>query len=134
MHEVFLAKYGSYIELAKMALKSPKRRPNKLESKVATLLGDEWEYVGDGRVEIGGLFPDFVHKTKRQVLEVMRCYFHSCPEHFSNVKRPRSASLSYKESVYKTNGYDVIFVWEHDIKAGKFAFTGPEVHVQKRPR
>jgi len=116
MHEAFLAKYGSYTELTKMALKSPKRKPNKLELKVAKLLGDEWEYVGDGRVEIGGLIPDFVHKTKRQVLEVMGCYFHSCPEHFPNVKRPRSASPAYKESIYKTNGYEVIFIWEHDIK------------------
>jgi len=55
----------------------------------------------------------------------MGCYFHSCLEHFPNVKRPRSASPSYKESVYKTNGYEVIFIWEHDIKGkgGKLAFV-----------
>src|SRR5438132_13211204 len=41
MHKAFLAKYGSYIELAKMALRSPKRKPNKLELKVAKLLGEE---------------------------------------------------------------------------------------------
>lgn len=123
MRKVFLKKYGSFTELTKMALKSSKRKPNKLELKVAKLLGDEWEYVGDGRVEIGGLIPDFVHKTKRQVLEVMGCYFHSCPEHFPEVKRPRSASPAYKESVYKGNGYEVIFIWEHDIKAGKIAFA-----------
>ncbi len=78
MNKAFLAKYGSYTELTKMA-KSPKRKPNRFELKVAKLLGDEWKYVGDGRVEIGGLIPDFIHKTKRQVLEVLGCYFHSCP-------------------------------------------------------
>lgn len=119
MHKAFLAKYGSYTELAKMALRSPRRKPNKLELKVAKLLGEEWEFVGNGRLEIGGLFPDFVHKTRRQVLEVLGCYFHSCPEHFPQVKRPRSAFPAYKESVYKKNGYEVVLLWEHDIKKGR---------------
>jgi G:T-mismatch repair DNA endonuclease (very short patch repair protein) len=124
MNKAFLAKYGSYTELTKMALKSPGRKnPNKLELKAAKMLGEEWEYVGDGRLEIGGLIPDFVHKTKPQVLEVLGCYFHSCPIHFSEVKRPRSASPSYKQSVFKRNGYEVIFIWEHDIKQkGALAF------------
>jgi hypothetical protein len=71
MRKAFLAIYGSYIELTKMALRSPKRKPNQLELEVAKLLGEEWGYVGDGRLEIGGLIPDFVHKTKRKVLEVL---------------------------------------------------------------
>ncbi len=52
-------------------------------------------------------------------------YFHSCPAHFPEVKRPRSASPAYKESVYKRNGYEVIFIWEHDIegKGRKLAFA-----------
>ena len=58
-----------------------------------------------------------------QVLEVLGCYFHSCPAHFPEVKRPRSASPAYKESVYKRNGYEVIFIWEHDIKPRKLAFA-----------
>jgi len=125
MHEAFLKKYGSFLELAKMGMRVPKRKPSSLELKVAKSLGSEWVYVGDGKLTIGGLVPDFVHKTKRKVLEVLGCYFHSCPAHFPEVKRPRSASPAYKESVYKQNGYEVIFVWEHDMKgkARKLAFA-----------
>ena len=71
---------------------------------------------------IGGLIPDFVHKKRKVVLEVMGCYFHSCPTHFPNVRMERTASTSYRESVYKKNGYKVIFLWEHDIRRRKLAF------------
>jgi len=70
MHDAFLRKYGSFLELAKMGMKAPKRKPSKLELEVARNLGDEWEYVGDGKLTIGGLVPDFIHKTRKEVLEV----------------------------------------------------------------
>ncbi len=35
MHRAFLEKYGSFVELAKMGLRTPKRKPNKLEIEVA---------------------------------------------------------------------------------------------------
>jgi G:T-mismatch repair DNA endonuclease (very short patch repair protein) len=122
MHEAFLAKYGSFLELAKMGLKAPKRRPNKLELEVAKFLGDEWKYVGKGELVVGGLIPDFVHRAKREVLEVLGCYFHGCPQHFPDVRMERTASTGYKESIYKKHGYEVTFLWEHDIKRRKIAF------------
>jgi len=122
MHEAFLAKHGSFLELAKMGLKAPRRKPNKLELKVAKMLGDEWQYVGRGDFVIGGLIPDFIHKSGKEVLEVLGCYFHSCPEHFPHVRRERTASPSYRESVYNKYGYKVTFLWEHDLKARKLAF------------
>ncbi len=121
MRDAFLAKYGSFVELAKMGLKAPKRKPNKLELEAAKLLGEEWQYVGQGSLEIGGLIPDFVHKTRKHVLEVLGCYFHSCPTHFPNVQMERTASISYREEVYKKHGYEVTFIWEHDIKRRKIA-------------
>lgn len=122
MHEAFLAKYGSFVELAKMGLRAPRREPNKLELEVAKMLGEDWKYVGNGSLVIGGLIPDFVHRTRKVVLEVLGCYFHSCPVHFPNVRMERTASISYRESVYKKNGYEVRFLWEHDVKPRKLAF------------
>ena len=122
MQEAFLKKYGSFLELAKMGLKAPRRKPNKLEIETAKLLGEDWQYVGQGELVIGGLIPDFVHKKRKVVLEVMGCYFHGCPTHFPNVRMGRTASTGYKESVYKKNGYNVIFLWEHDIRRRKLAF------------
>lgn len=121
MRDAFLEKYGSFLELAKMGMKAPKRKPNKLEMEVAKTLGDEWEYVGNGKLVIGGLIPDFIHRTKKEVLEVLGCYYHSCREHFPNVRMWRTTSPKFRESVYKKNGYAVIFLWEHDVKR-KLAF------------
>ncbi len=135
MHEAFLAKYGSFVELVKMGLKAPKRKPNRLELEVASMLGQEWEYVGKGDLVIGGLIPDFVHKTRKEVLEVLGCYFHACPEHFPNVRMSRTALPSYRESVYKKNGYEVNFIWEHQVRPKRLAFKDagvrdPSVYVE----
>lgn len=116
MHEAFLAKYGSFGELAKMGLRAPKRKPNKLEQRVAKILGDGWRYYGQGDLVIGGLIPDFVRKDRKEVLEVLGCYFHACPLHFPDVKLARTASVAHRREVYERNGYDVIFVWEHEVK------------------
>jgi G:T-mismatch repair DNA endonuclease (very short patch repair protein) len=99
-----------------MGMRAPKRKPSKLEIKVGKMLGDEWEFVGDGKVEIGGLVPDFVHKTKREVLEVLGCYYHSCPVHFPNIPLRYKGSPAFREAVFKASGYQVRFIWEHDVK------------------
>ena len=124
MHKAFLQKYGSFSELAKMGMRAPKRKPSKLELKVAKDLGDEWEYVGDGKITIGGLVPDFVHRTRKEIVEVLGCYYHACPIHFPNAPMGPKSSPSFRESVYHSNGYSVEFLWEHDIKEQrKLAFA-----------
>ena len=105
MREAFLAKYGSFVELTKMGLRAPKRKPNKLELAVAEILGNEWQCVGKGDLVIGGLIPDFAHKERKEVIEVLRCYFHACPKHHPNVQIERNATPSYRERVYTKNGY-----------------------------
>ncbi len=116
MHDAFLKKYGSFLELAKMGMKAPKRKPSKLELEVAKSLGDEWEYVGDGKMAIGGLIPDFVHRTRKEILEVLGCYYHTCPIHYPNAPMRPKALPSFRESVYRAYGYKVDFLWEHEIK------------------
>ncbi|MGH9919972.1 MAG: hypothetical protein ACRD6W_14045 [Nitrososphaerales archaeon] len=116
MHEAFLKKYGSFLELAKMGMKAPKRKPSKLELEVAKSLGDEWEYVGDGKITIGGLVPDFVHRTRKEILEVLGCYYHTCPIDYPDAPVRPKALPSFRESVYRAQGYEVEFLWEHDIK------------------
>lgn len=128
MREAFLMKYGSFLELAKMGMKAPKRKPSKLELEVAKSLGNKWEYVGDGKLAIGGLVPDFIHRTRKEILEVLGCYYHACPIHFPNTPMGPKTQPSFRESVYRANGYDVKFLWEHDIKKRrKLAFEQADV-------
>jgi G:T-mismatch repair DNA endonuclease (very short patch repair protein) len=119
MHEAFLKKYGSFLELAKMGMKAAKRKPSSLELEVAKILGDEWEYVGNGKLTIGGLVPDFVHRTRKEVLEVFGCYYHACPSHYPNAPMVPKTSPAFRESVYTANGYKMETIWEHDIKKSK---------------
>ncbi len=128
MHEGFLKKYGSFLELAKMGMKAPKRKPSSLELEVAKNLGDEWEYVGDGKLAIGDLVPDLIHRTRKEVLEVFGCYYHACPIHFPNAPEGPKTSPSFRESIYSANGYKMKFLWEHDIKkARELAFKASKV-------
>ena len=123
MREAFLRKYGSLLELAKMGMKAPKRKPSRLELDVAKRLGDEWEYVGDGKLSIGGLVPDFIHRSRKEVFEVFGCYYHTCPIHFPNAPIGPKTSPSFRKSVYEASGYKMQFLWEHDIKPRKLAFV-----------
>ena len=127
MQEAFLKKYGSFLELAKMGMKAPKRKPSKLEIEVAKSLGDEWRYVGDGKLEVGGLVPDFIHENRKELVEVLGCYYHACPIHFPNAPVGPKTSQAFRESVYRACGYEVKFLWEHEIKAERelaFAESG----------
>jgi hypothetical protein len=104
MHEAFLKKHGSFLELAKMGMKAPKRKPSKLELEVAKSLGDEWKYVGDGKVSIGGLVPDFNNRTRKEILEVLGCYYHTYPIHHPNAPMKSKALPSFRESVTRLMG------------------------------
>ncbi len=89
------------------------------------MLGYEWKYVGDGKLVIGGLIPDFVHEARK---EVLGCYYHSCPIHFPNVRMSRTASPVLRESIYREHGYKPTFLWEHEIRERrKLAFSGAGV-------
>jgi G:T-mismatch repair DNA endonuclease (very short patch repair protein) len=124
MNRAFLKKYGSFLELTKMGLRAPKRKPNRLEIEVAKLLGSEWLFVGKGDLVVGGLIPDFVHKERKEIVEALGCYFHACPAHFPNVRIERTARPEYREQVYTRYGYKVTFLWEHTVKAQrKLAFA-----------
>jgi hypothetical protein len=63
MQSALPEEYGSFLELAKMGMKAPKRKPSSLELEVAKILGAKWECVGDGKLSIGGLVPDFIYRT-----------------------------------------------------------------------
>jgi hypothetical protein len=124
MREAFIKKYGSLLELARMGMRAPKRKPSKLEIEVVKSLGDEWTYVGDGKLVIGGLVPDFINKNKKEVLEVLGCYYHTCQIHYPKAPVGPKTQPAFRESVYRANGYDVQFLWEHDIKKRrKLAFA-----------
>ena len=86
----------------------------KPEKKVQALLGDDWEYVGNGVLMIGGLNPDFKHKANNGLVEVFGCYWHGCQKCFPGSKS-KGISLNQRLSTYKKYGFPCAIIWEHEL-------------------
>jgi hypothetical protein len=83
-------------------------KPNKTELFVFDLLNtlcpNEWEYVGDFSLLIGGKNPDFVHKTKKLLIEFFGNYWH------------REHDAKDRIKVFKPFGYKTLVIWESELK------------------
>jgi len=90
-------------------------KPNKPETFLMKLLAEtcpnEWTFVGDGKLFIGGKNPDFanIHGTK-QVIELFGDYWHG--------ERARCYEETEKGRIelFKQYGYDTLIIWEKELK------------------
>ena len=83
------------------------------------------------RTPSGHVRPDFVFRRERVVVMVQGCFWHSCPIHASVPKsnsgfwvskleaNKRRDSLRSKE--LKKMGWEVVVVWEHQVKRSPLA-------------
>ena len=92
------------------------QKPNGLERRIISLIeacGFPFEYVGDGTVIIDQKSPDFMDTLDNHLLiEALGCYWHGCPEHYPDKKRWER--LCHKLGVYNDNGFEVLWIWEHE--------------------
>ena len=85
------------------------RSPNKTEIRVLNMLneqlGDEWKFVGDGQIIIGGCCPDFINTNgKKLIVEFYGDFFH------------KPSDEIYKKKLYSKFGYDTFAIWSKDIQ------------------
>ena len=90
-------------------LQARHQKPNKLEAQFSELLNtyfpNEWKYVGNGGLIIGGKCPDFVNTNgRKQLIELFGNYWH------------KNESPDTKIKFYKQYGFDTLVLWETDIK------------------
>ena len=83
--------------------------PNRLEIEFYSLLDnlypEEWKYVGDGQLIIGGKCPDFANiNGKKALIEVFGSYWH-------NGENPQETIGHYSEY-----GFQCLVIWEHELK------------------
>ena len=94
---------------------STKIKPNLIEQKMIKLIKDNnlhFNYVGDGNFWIRNketsYNPDFLHENKRKIIEVFGDYWHNKESHKKrDIERIK---------VYKEKGFDVLIIWENQIK------------------
>lgn len=93
-----------------------RQKPNGLERRIISLIKRykfPFEYVGDGTIIIEQKCPDFMDTLDNHLLiEVLGCYWHGCPDHYPDKKRWEN--LCHKLSVYNDNGFEVLWIWEHE--------------------
>lgn len=90
-------------------------KPNKIEIMMISLLSDvniKFDYVGDGKVWIGSLNPDFVDEENKKIIEVFGDYWHN-PELNDNISL-RSLKR-YRKKEFKKHGYKMLVIWEHEL-------------------
>ncbi len=85
--------------------------PNKTELLLNSLLSKNYKYVGDGKLLLGGLNPDFVDKKNKKIIEMYGDYWHNREEVKKRDKR--------RIKTYKKHGYKTLIVWEHELKDTK---------------
>lgn len=91
-----------------------KLKPNKPEKRLKNLLNkllpNEYKYVGDGKVILGGFCPDFINcNGQKKIIEFFGDYWHSRKDWKKRDKR--------KLKTYKNLGYDTLIIWESELKS-----------------
>jgi len=97
----------------KKMLKSLLKRPTKPEMKLIEIIKKNkipLQYVGDGKLIIGGLNPDFINLENRIIVEVFGKYWHD----------PKRARPTQREDVrrriFNKLGYDLVVIWEDELE------------------
>ena len=104
-------------EFAKKMFKAIAKKPTNPERIWKEIAIDNnslpFKYTGDGEVVIGGRCPDFIHLTKKIVVEVFGKAYHAPLFAFFNVDYSRT----YKGTIehYKQHGYKCIIFWDRDL-------------------
>jgi len=100
-------------------MKSHECKPNRPELQLHSILNvvspDNWIYVGDGRDKrfiLSGKVPDFVHSSKKLIIELFGDYWHS--EEVQGI--PKEQHVRERTEHFTKHGYQTLIVWEHELK------------------
>ncbi len=96
-------------EFATMVIKSWRKKPNKTETRLMELLDnyfpEEWKYVGNGELIIGGKCPDFANiNGRKDLIELFGRHWH----------KPEEEQLRIVH--FKNYGYNLLVIWENELK------------------
>jgi G:T-mismatch repair DNA endonuclease (very short patch repair protein) len=97
-----------------------KARPTDLEKRIMKLLTDNnlpFDYVGDGKVILGGLVPDFINTNgRKEIIEAFGCYWHGCQLCHPGSNPDRLGRADIRGAIYQQFGFHTLVIWEHEMK------------------
>jgi very-short-patch-repair endonuclease len=90
--------------------------PNKSEILLGTILEklfpDQFNFVGDYSLFIGGKCPDFVHVSKHLVIELFGDYWHGEERTSTSNEQHVQERIDH----FARYGYEAVVVWEHELE------------------
>jgi very-short-patch-repair endonuclease len=98
-------------------MKARRVKPNKLEevfnSLLQGLLPNQYKYVGDGEVIIGGKCPDFINVNgQKKIIELFGDYWHG-PERTGQFREEHEQERIEHFAEY---GYQTLIIWESELE------------------
>ena len=90
-----------------------KTYPELIFEEICAKYNLPFKFVGDGSLWLGNVNPDFIHKTRKLVVEIFGDYWHS-PLLNSNLRYTQT--LEGRKKQLKVKGYKLIVFWESDLK------------------
>lgn len=96
-------------EFSEKMRKARNTKPNKAEVLLQNILDkhypNEWKFVGDGQINLGGRWPDFINRNgKKEVIELFSNYWHPMFD------------VAKKKEHYRQYGFRVAIIWEDELK------------------
>ena len=110
--------YGKQLseEHLRKILKAVCAKPNKVEGYLSTILQEifpnEYKFVGDGSVIIGGFSPDFINVNgQKKIIEMFGDYWHRNDDEGNRVFQ------------FRLLGFDTLIIWEHELNENEIEMT-----------
>lgn len=96
-----------------MNKEGPSLAEQKLDSIIFNACPGQYRFVGDGEYIIDGLNPDWVHVSKKKVIELFGRAFHD-PKHALWELSPRRTEEGRTE-VFSKHGYQTLVIWDDHL-------------------
>ena len=85
------------------------RKPNKQEFRLQQVLDmffpNQWQYVGNGQLVIGGKCPDFVNvNSQKKIIELFGDYWH------------KGEDPEYRTGLFSSYGFQTLVLWEFELR------------------
>ena len=102
--------------LAAMAM-GTRREANRKELIVLDALNtvqpNEWEFVGDRKLNIGGRYPDFINRKRKLLCEHFGVYWHG-PRARNDLEREHG-----RVQLFASCGYPTLVIWENELAVSR---------------
>ena len=99
--------YGS--RLCRKCNLSPNKPEKLLNNLLQEILLNEYKFVGDGSVILGGFCPDFINTNgQKKIIELYGNYWHN---KLKAIKRDKRRLKTYNKL-----GFNTLIIWQHELK------------------